>query len=160
MKNGTLVKTSLLLTFILIPFITLQAHNAVKVIQEGEEDVIFLLCDHPKVYFSDSTFIIETELDKVEYEGDKGTRFEFLDYDLNSVGETWLATPIFFFGEDILEGRNMTPNSRCAITSLSGGVLKTSWTDNSGTFLINISDLNSGVYIFSSKDKNFKFYKK
>lgn len=135
------------------------AHNAVKLTQDDSTETIFLLGDRPQVTIDGNMLTITTYSDMIDVPIGEGARFDFLDYEtssVNAIGEQAVVRLL----PNMLSALNITPNSPVALTDISGKKVLSIHTDNKGNVNIDLSSLAPGVYVFNSKDKNFKFYKK
>ena len=136
------------------------AQNAVKMIQAGNQETIFMLSAQPQVSIDGSSLVIETNNEKVTCNVAGGVNFEFVDSDSTAVEEIAAESSLFKISPEVVEGYNLAPDSQVMIFDIAGKCLKSVYTDPKGFVSINVADLPSGVYVFNSKDKNFKFYKK
>lgn len=141
-------------------FIPGKAQDAVKMIQSDGQETIFMLSQKPTVSMNGSSILIETENESVSCQIEDGIRFEFVNYGSNSLESLVENTPVFKVSQETIEAEGLTPAIPVAIYDITGKLVKSSQTDSSGNVSLNISDLSSGVYIFNSVNKNFKFYKR
>ena len=153
-------KSCILLMLILCCCISGYAQSAVKMIPSEGKEVIFQLNDSPKVYILTGELVIETDTDRVDCPIGEGVKFEFIGSDETSVEEISIGVPVFKVNGNTIEASNLTPGSPVAVIDMSGKAVRKSNVSSTGHVAVNISDLPSGVYVFNSKDKNFKFYKK
>ena len=137
-----------------------KAQNAVKMIETDGTETIFLLIEQPKVWMADNSLIVETDSDKISCDIAGGIRFEFCNYESDSVEGIEQSTPAFKVTPQSVEAFNLDPLKTVAIYDISGKTVKTSQSDQNGYVYFSISELPAGVYIFNSPNKNFKFYKK
>lgn len=136
------------------------AQNAVKMTQADGENTVFLLNSHPSVSIDGSEIIVETDQDKVTYVIGEGVTFEFIDYNSNSVENVTDRIPVFKVSPQSIEASGLTPGKMVSLYDASGKLLISASTDPNGNVTLEISHLPSGIYIFNSSDKNFKYYKK
>lgn len=137
-----------------------KAHNAVKLTQTNAESVVLLLSDHPKIRLEGTKVNIVTDKEHFSYEFSDISKFEFIDYELNSITGIYGESFAMKWNNNIMEGHNLKPNSPVIIADLSGRIYSSVKTDNMGSFSINLIDLPTGVYLFSTSGHNFKFHKK
>lgn len=137
-----------------------KAQNAVKMIQVNSQESIFYLIDKPSVTFEGDAIVVEAKDNKVTCELVGGVTFEFVTVDNASVDSFENDIPIFKVNNNFIEAFNLTPISIIIISDLSGKTLLSTKTDAKGHIYIETESFPAGIYIFSSKDKNFKFYKK
>ena len=136
------------------------AQNAVKMIPSEGQEIVFMLSDSPRVTIEENSIIIESEKEKVTCEILKGVRFEFVDSDNAGIESVEINTAIFKVTNDFIEASRLKPRENVRVVDIGGKILRNLSTDSSGYIKMDISDLPKGVFIFSSKDKKFKFYKK
>ena len=137
-----------------------QGQNAVKMIQGDSKETIFMLSDTPTVTFEEDTIVVECRKEKVSCELEGCVKFEFITYNNASVDSVVKESPVFKVNQNNIEAFNLSPLEMVRITDLSGKTVFSSKTDINGHIYIETGNYPSGVYIFFSKDKNFKFYKK
>lgn len=135
------------------------AQNAVKM-TSGDDVAYFMLSDQPSVTIEDNSIVVQTENEKVSCDLAGGVKFEFANVENNSVDRIETDAPVFKINPGFIEGYNLSGASRFEVADLSGKVLKNGKADESGYLYVSISELPGGIYIFNSKDKKFKFYKK
>ncbi|MCH5241049.1 MAG: T9SS type A sorting domain-containing protein [Muribaculaceae bacterium] len=144
--------------------LTAQAQNAVKMIPgatTGEDkEIIFLLRDTPTVTFDDDAIVVECNDEKVVCNLQGGVSFEFIAFDEASVDAVESDSTVIKINQLFIGAYNLSPDTPVVISDLSGKILSSSKTDPHGHIYVSLYDFPTGVYIFSSKDKNFKFYKK
>lgn len=144
----------------LLCIIGVRAQNAVKHISNEGEETFFLLKDHPKVSFQENLLSISTDNDRIVLEMYDGSRMEFVSIDNNSVGTIQQDSPIFKIDRDYIEGYNLEPLSNVIITDMAGKAVVATTANNEGFVKVSLSGLPSGVYILTTINKSFKFYKK
>ena len=141
-------------------WIPASAQNAVKMIQNGNQETIFMLSSTPKVTIEGEYLAVETDLDKITCDLKGGVRFEFIESDNTALEEIEAQLPVFKVNKEFIVAYNLTPLSPVNVYDVAGKSLISVKTDESGYLNISTTDLPAGVYVFNSKDKNFKFYKK
>lgn len=137
-----------------------EAQNAVKMTQADGEEVIFLLSDTPSVSFDDDSIVVTCNDEKITCDLTGGISFEFINFENSSVESIESVTPVFKVNNSFIEAANLIPGSPVIISDLSGKIMYSSYIDANGYVYVTVEDYPAGVYIFNSKDKNFKFYKK
>ena len=161
MFNIGVIKNLILPAALLLgSFFTISAYNAVKFTDGDSKETIFMLKDRPKVTHDTSAIIIETDKDHISFDFIEGSRFDFIDYEDSGIESLTDEISIFKINNGQIEGQNLKPNTRVFITDISGKIISSAVTDQSGKFIITTEGFNSGVYIFNSNAKNFKFIKR
>lgn len=135
------------------------AQDAVKLIHPDDGETVFMLNSHPKVSIAGDVVVMETDVDRVEYDYVDGMKIKFYD-STGAVESITTEGPVFSVGHESVEGQNLAPGQAVAVYDISGKKLRGATVGADGRVEVSTSDLGSGVYIFHSKDKNFKFYKK
>lgn len=146
--------------FLLLSALPMSGHNAVKLIDKDSKETIFMLSDHPRVTFNDEIIVVRSAKEEISCDMADGTRFEFLDYDQNSIGSIPGEAVMINLTGNNLEGNLLAAGSPIRIANIAGQVFVATQTDDSGYFRISLENLAPGVYVFSSQEKIFKFYKK
>ncbi|MCH5234011.1 MAG: hypothetical protein J1E16_01855 [Muribaculaceae bacterium] len=136
------------------------AQNAVKMTQGNNSETIFYLTDTPTVTFEDNSIVVVAKDNKVTCDLADGISFEFVSVDPGSVESVEKDTSVFKIDRNYIEAYHLTPMSQVVISDLSGKSVFSSKTDGNGYLYVETGSFPAGVYVFSSKDKNFKFYKK
>ena len=138
----------------------LHAQNAVKMTESDGTETFFLLTATPKVAMNGNTLSVSTSESEITCEVGEGVTFEFCDYEPGAVETIETSAPAFKLTTDHLEAYNLKPSTSVVIYDITGKMLKSSTTDDTGNAVINIADLPAGIYVVNSNSNNFKFYKK
>lgn len=155
MKSRFLLSVCLLC----LPFIG-NAQNAIKMVEADGYETILLLSSKPVMTIQEGDLIIKTIDDEISCEIGRGISFTFCEYDDAGVDSVSASAPIFKITQDYIEGRNLAAGSPVALYDMAGKTVMSSRADSMGDFNLPVAALPSGIYVISTNDKKFKFYKK
>lgn len=87
-------------------------------------------------------------------------RFTFLEYDASSLIPTHDESILFSFRNDILNIRFAIPNASVVISTLDGKLIYSSFINEDGTFSLNLTYYERGIYIITTGTKTLKLIKR
>lgn len=160
MSKRALLKYKAFSLLLFATFSIMNGHNAVRLTQTNNAEIVFLISDHPKVGLDGTKALIVSDKDKYSYEFSEISKFEFIDYEQDAIYGVYGGSFMLKWNNNTLEGHNLKPDSHVMITDLSGRIYSNVMTDAMGSFTIDFIDLPKGVYMFISQGHTFKFYKK
>lgn len=148
----------LILISILGLSVNVAAQNAVKLTDPSGNELILLLETTPTVTIEGDYLCVSSDEKDFSFLFDGTFTVEFCD-DNAGVEEIEQETTSFKITPNILEAKNLDPDSFLFIYDISGKKVKSATADPSGFVSIDISEMGRGIYIVNTKKNNFKFQK-
>lgn len=145
------------------PVVTAQSADRGKALlvqlKNGDKQY-FMLSDEPVITFADYQCHIESQELGADFEMAMIDHAKIVDFDPASVDEIESALIVDLSNPSVVIIRGMKANGNVSLFNLSGMMLRQTSADESGTAMLEVGDLATGVYVVTSNETTFKIYKK
>lgn len=121
--------------------------------------VAYALAEKPKITFTESELVVNTNNVEVNYDLDKMSRFTYESG--SSTGITDLKSDgTFRFQDEALVFPALSANSTISVYSLNGSLVFKKTVQTAGEYAFPLSNLNAGVYLVNVNGLTYKIVKR
>ena len=136
-------------------------YNLVMWSKDGSKIATYALTGKPKVTFNENKFAVECEGIEIEYyELDNLARFTYEKDTETAIRSITTDKGMFAMNGGVLTFSSLKANSIISIYSLNGTLVLKETIPQAGEYVLNIANLNSGVYMVNVNGSTYKIAKK